>query len=255
MTNKEARQVFDRLFTTAKSVDEFEYVCALLRIRGYEDEGWDNLSETHELFRDIMALSAAPLLDLTRVRLGLLLYCHITEAEPIYTVIENMLRVCEGDRVITDPYPDIQDKKTKSRNGLIKGRPQSTSAVVAKLKAHARSLNMSDLAALLDSFFDSSIRNAFFHSDYILFSDEFRSRKSWFLQPNGSYGQTIKLSEVLVKVDQAVSFYSEFIKVLSSHKHSYKASKVVKGRFASDGSVIDVELMADKKRGVYGFKT
>lgn len=41
-----AADVFGQLFNQARSADEFEYVCALLRIRGMEDEGWDPLEET-----------------------------------------------------------------------------------------------------------------------------------------------------------------------------------------------------------------
>lgn len=39
----EAGRIFDELFVRARDTDEFEYACALLRIRGLEDAGWDPL--------------------------------------------------------------------------------------------------------------------------------------------------------------------------------------------------------------------
>jgi hypothetical protein len=36
-------RIFDDLFVRARQADEFEYACALLRVRGMEDFGWDPL--------------------------------------------------------------------------------------------------------------------------------------------------------------------------------------------------------------------
>ena len=70
----DAAGIFERLFNQAREADEFEYVCALLRIRGMEDAGWDPLEETQHFYNDIGALMEAPLNDYARIRLGLLLY-------------------------------------------------------------------------------------------------------------------------------------------------------------------------------------
>jgi hypothetical protein len=57
----DAAEIFDDLFTRAREADEFEYACALLRVRGMEDVGWDPLEETAALFNGIASLLQAPL--------------------------------------------------------------------------------------------------------------------------------------------------------------------------------------------------
>ncbi len=56
-----------------------------------EVAGWDPLVETQQLFNDIGALLQTPLNDYARLRLGLLLYSHLTEVDAVYEVIANMV--------------------------------------------------------------------------------------------------------------------------------------------------------------------
>jgi hypothetical protein len=91
--------VFEALFCKAKEKDEFEYACTLLRVRGLEDPGWQPLDETQALFDDLSALIAGPLRDDTRVRLALLLYCHLIEVDAIHEVLDNMVRVTGGGAI------------------------------------------------------------------------------------------------------------------------------------------------------------
>jgi len=100
--------ILDSLFTRARAKDEFEYVCALLRIRGLEDAGWDPLEETQSLYRDLVGLMDGPLRDDTRLRLGLLLYCHLIEVDAIYGILENgrkvLLHLALGSRESYDAW-------------------------------------------------------------------------------------------------------------------------------------------------------
>ena len=45
-TPEEAHARLSILFEAAKSADEFEFGCTLLRVRGLEDVGWDPFVET-----------------------------------------------------------------------------------------------------------------------------------------------------------------------------------------------------------------
>ena len=237
-----AASVLNQLFLAAKERDEFEYVCALLRIRGMEDPGWDRLEETATLVREMLALSGAPLLPHTRVRLGLLLYCHVVEADPIYEVIENMLRAIEGLRMSIDPFDDLYRKSI----------PPSAKMVVIYLRDHARRVGQNAVADLLEWMFDDGVRNAFFHSDYILYKDEFRSREGH-LAKDGRARGSLKLDEVGELINRGLVFYEGFLAVWREHRRSYKETKIIEGRFRSDGGLMPLRLLVDPKHGVYGF--
>jgi hypothetical protein len=52
VTERQLTEIIDGLFAQAKAADEFEYACALLRVRGVEDYGWDPLVGTKQLFNE-----------------------------------------------------------------------------------------------------------------------------------------------------------------------------------------------------------
>jgi len=202
------------------------------------------------LHADLISLSSGPLLPHTKARLGLLLYGHLTEVDAIYTILDNMISVIEGKRCSFDPFINLY----QNRRSQLSRIPPSASRVVKEIKNHARVAGQNELVGVLDWFFDESVRNAFFHSDYILHDAEFRSRESHFLQINGTYSQSLSLDRLADKINRAVIFYVTFMSVFVSHKESYRENKMVRGRFASDGSVIPVELLANRSNGLYGFR-
>lgn len=52
---------FHRLFDAAKQNDQFEYCCALLRIKGTRGPGWDTLVESSELLWQCMHFISTPI--------------------------------------------------------------------------------------------------------------------------------------------------------------------------------------------------
>ena len=79
-----------------KGVNTFEYACALLRVGGMEDAGWDPLQESIELFQDLITLSESlsqlpetqftdP--EKTGLRLALISYAHLTEMDAPYHLL------------------------------------------------------------------------------------------------------------------------------------------------------------------------
>ncbi len=164
------------LFNKARETNEYEYICTLLRIRGEEDAGWDPLTETFLLTQDITTLLNAPLVGHTKIRLMLLLYSHLTEVDAVYIILENMLRIIENKPCHMSPFSHLYNKKSRRPS------PPSARKVVTYLTEHARQVNIPCLADSIESFFDEGIRNAFFHSDYTLHQDEFRTREGRFLQ-------------------------------------------------------------------------
>lgn len=238
-------RALNHLFLAAKEKDEFEYVCALLRIRGMEDPGWDRLEETATLVREMLSLISTPLLPHTRIRLGLLVYCHLVEADSIYEVIANMLHTVEGERVSIDPFHDLYRRKRPSDNHP-SGQtiPPSAKLVVRHLCDHAHRVGQGAVAELLEWMFNDDVRNAFFHGDYILYQDQFRSRGA---------GLSLTLEAVGDVINRGLAFYDGFMSVWQEHRHSYKEPRVVQGRFRSDGGLMPLRLLVHPTQGVYGF--
>ena len=54
-----------------------------------------------------MTLAGTPLVPHTKVRLGLLLYSHLTEVAAMYDMLANFTRVVAGERYVIDPFSTI----------------------------------------------------------------------------------------------------------------------------------------------------
>lgn len=238
-------EVLDSLFNKAKARDEFEYVCALLRISGAQDAGWDPLEESQRAIRDYIALIEAPLRSDTRLRLALLVYSHIVEVDAVYAVIENMLNIIEGERCSISPLARLYQRRKKAP--LLEVRPPSARKVISYLKGHAEKSGEARLAKLLEDMFDEEVRNAFSHSDYIIYEGEFRIRHG--------FPKAIKLSRIEELINNALNFFQAFLDVWTQHRLGYKEPKVVRGRIGHEGQLEDIELLVHPTVGVYGFRT
>jgi hypothetical protein len=247
----DAGRIFDDLFNRARNTDEFEYASALLRIRGVEDAGWDPLEETRDLFYDIASLLEAPLKEYARLRLGLLLYSHLTEVDAIYQILANMIEITGGERCVIDPFHDMYRPAGRPRYEQI---PPSAKRVVERGKERAKERGIDEVVELLDWFFNDAVRNAFFHSDYVLYEDEFRSREAWFVDKDGARSRSIKIPEIVELINCSMTFYQSFIAVYVKHRRSYQKDKQVRGRIGARGAVEDVTLLAHEEHGLYGFR-
>jgi len=237
------------LFHAAKASDEFEFACTLMRVRGMEDVGWDPFVETHQLVTDLMTLINAPLVTHTKVRLGLLLYSHLTEVGSVYEILANLTRVVAGERYAIDPFLDRYPRNRK-------GEPQflSTAGKVRALKEMLVGVGQPAVVEALDWFFNASVRNAFAHADYTLHGESFRARSEWF-EVGGIQTPEIPLTLLVDLLNRALAFYGDFMREYDEQRSGYAANKVVVGRIVEDSDSVPVELLADGERGLYGFRS
>jgi hypothetical protein len=193
----------------------------------------------------------APLHDYARIRLGLLLYSHLTEVDAVYIILANMVEITAGERCVMNPFDDLYRTQ-----GVFGDRiPPSAVRVVNRLKERATERGCDELVQLLDSFFNEAVRNAFFHSDYILHGDEFRSRDARFIDENNVRTSALKLHVILELINRSVAFFHDFVNVYGAHRLSYKESKVVRGRIGPGGGYEDIILLVHPTGGVYGFRS
>jgi hypothetical protein len=244
-TADEVQARLHALFEAGKARDEFEFGCTLLRVRGMGSAGWDPFVETSRLVEDLLSLSAAPLVSHTKVRLGLLLYSHLTEVGAIYDVLANLTRVIAGERYTMYPFLDL------ARNRKGEGQFLSTPATVRGLQEMLQGAGHAGLVEVVDWFFYSPVRNAFAHADYTLHQDKFRS-SDWF-EVGGIRTRELPLDTLLDLFNRALAFYATFMDEYDGQRRSYQTNKVVLGRFTGGPDPEPIELLADAERGLYSF--
>ena len=237
------------LFQSAKTEDEFEFACTLMRVCGMEDLGWDPLVETQQLVADVTTLIGQPLVPYTKVRLGLLLYSHLTEVASMYETLANLARVIAGERYAIDPFLDHYPRNRK-------GKPQflSTPGKVRALKEMLTAAGHPAVVEVLDWFFNASVRNAFAHADYTLHEGWFRARSDRFTF-GGVETSDLPLAALADLLNRALAFYSEFVRERDEQLGRYRANRVIAGRLVEGSEPVPVELLADRDRGLYGFRS
>ncbi len=244
--------VLEALFEKAKKQDEFEFVFVLMRFQGVQAPGWDALREADYLYQDVIGLLQSPIKDDTKVRLALLLYCHITEIDAIHLVIHNILRVINGERYSAFPFQSLVRKR---KNSFLDSVPPSSKAKVKFIRDFAEKLNEQDIVALLDEVYNEALRNAFFHSDYTLYDNELRSHNSWFDHGNNTRSQVMSGEELESQLNAAIEFFQAFMRIYIRSIKSYKENKEITGRFGHNDEVVPMRILADKKHGLYGVES
>jgi len=236
------------LFAAAKAADEFEFCCALLRIRGMEDVGWDPTSESFQLIQQVASLVQAPLDKQLVLRLSLFLYSHVTEMDDLYRVPGNMLRIVLGERYTMDPLLGLPLPAK-----LEEGQPLSED--VLRLVHLANKAGMPDVGKLCSTFYVRQVRNAFSHSDYALGPKSFNMRRGERLKLDGMLQNAIPYEWLVPRLELGINTALALFGLILESTRSYKENKVVKGRFSSDGSYVDIELTTDPTHGLTGVKS
>ena len=235
------------LFRKAKDIDEFEYCSTLLRIRGMEDAGWDPMHESWELTQQLMALQNAPLEQGVKLRLALFLYCHLTEMSDVYGIPANMLHVLAGRRYSMSPF----------LHGLNQGerQPSSPSGKARRIRALALEHDMKELGEVFETMLVKEVRNAFYHSDYILTNDSLNIRYGEGVVIDGMRSNRVPYTWLLPRVHLGINTALAVLNQTLDEIQSYKEDKLVQGRFAPDGGWLPIQLTTHPEYGLVGFKS
>jgi hypothetical protein len=245
----EPYQVLAPLFQHTREADEFEFCCTLMRIRGAEDTGWDPLRESDTLAHQISGLIQAPLDHGLRLRLLLFLYCHLTEMEDLYKVIANLLRVIQGERYNLNPFATLPKLKRKQPNGY------RLSERIDQLIALSQQAGFSDVGELFAAFYVRPVRNAFYHSDYILTQESFNIRWGEGVNVDNVIDRRVRLDWLVPRLELGVNTALAMFAHVSEHARSYTEDKIVRGRFGPNDSYVDIQLTTHSEYGLRGFKS
>lgn len=242
------RQILSPLFEQAKEVDEFEFCCCLLRIRGLEAAGWDPLVESNELIQQIARLVNAPIEGKLRIRLLLLLYGHVTEMNDLYSITANLLRVCSGRRYTHSPFlGDWHDQMQEARY------PQSK---IDRIETWSEEVGFPKVGELFRLMYVKPVRNAFFHSDYVIHGDKFNIKEGEGMHRDNVISKSVDLEWLHDKIELAVNTALAVINLVMDHIGSYKEEKIVSSRLSGEDQLpMDVILTVKEGYGLVGFRS
>lgn len=241
-------QCFVHLFNDAKSKDEFEYCSALLRIRGMEGPGWDTLQESHILLMQSLAFAKAPIDPGFQIRLLLLAYCHAVEMDFIYDMIANMIHISIGERYCTDCFHERFDPQNNAAKYPIQK--------IERIQKWAQSDNHKKAAEILKEMHLNDVRNAFDHSDYILYEDVFRIKKGSAFKRGLFKGgpREYKLEKLIPSLELGINVALMLINLTIDSIRSYTENKILPSRMLENDSFQDMELIVEPDYGLIGFR-
>ena len=240
-------EILNHLFEAAKRADEFEFCCTLLRVRGLESYGWDPLVESDQLAQQLLSLINSPLIDNLKMSLLFFLYCHLTEMSDLYNIIGNLLKIVSGERYSMYPYIGRLHKSNKEAKYPV--------SKIERLSEWADEAGHPEIGKLFKTFFVKQVRNAFYHSDYIITKDSFNIKHGEPVKIENIFQHTVPLHWLIPKVELGVNTALAVIGLTIDNIKSYKEDKIVKGRFGPGGSVEDIQLTVQKGNGLNGFKS
>lgn len=230
-----AFRILEPLFG-AVEVDPLEYSCALLRVEGAEEDGWDTLTESLQMLDEINCIAGSDISsevfkepEKTRIRLHLLAYSHLIEMDAPYEIIANLLRVRIGIGWTVDPFLDKgaikkwserNSKRTTKFHGIPLRYPVQKIQVIKNLATRA---GLPKLGQAFDEFYFNGLRNAVFHADYVLHEREFRMRKGHVSLPRSEkkHSRVLSFSELLAVISKAYAFYNAFFTLENSAREQF----------------------------------
>jgi hypothetical protein len=204
ITNQEASDCFEALWTGAFNKRPFDAICTLLRVSGLQDAGWDPFEESEEAFKDYnwyLRAQSDELSNKSKWRIGLLMYCQACEMSSVHAMLANLLRIHLDQPYHLNPLGSL-GRPHKKR--MFKWYPPSAKTKWQKIHDMATQAGEVDLVRLIDNVYDDRVRNAFSHSDYIISEEQFR----W--TEGGLPGQ-MSLRNIDSLIVNAFSFFGVFM--------------------------------------------
>lgn len=207
----------------------FEFICALVRSGGMQDSGWDPWYESQAVIEDLRNLSGLELPaerfpdpETTRVRLALLSYCHVTEMDLPYFLLANLLRLRLGHKYDFEPFADLTKPLGKKPGPFQKLKPPSPGQKIRRISELAKEAKLPGIGEALAEIYDGVIRNAVYHSDYVLHEKKMHLLKDYRLSKKKSYSTpAVDFDELDELITNAFAFYSALFTLYERCRRSF----------------------------------
>lgn len=233
------------LFARAKGVNEVEFAVALFpEMRGAQGPGWNTALEAQRAFRQYIDFLNDFLGNPIRPRVMLAFYCHLAEASGLYETPKNMLRVVSGERANLWPFKNLVTTHKITGESIA---PNAT-AVIKDLVGHCTELGLIDLAEVFRDAFNSDIRNAFAHADYVIEQEGINLPRR-----NGGIPKTVSWDTFDDALACAISMFQTIWKLTNEAMLSYEPEKRIIGSFAG-GPIETIVIYCNRDSGTFGIR-
>ena len=119
----------------------------------------------------------------------------------------------------------------------------------------AKEKGVDEVARLFEEIYVPPVRNAFFHSDYILNPDSFNIRRGEGLNIDNVISPKIPLEWLVPRLELGINTAVAVMDLLLQAIKSYNGDKIVKGRIGHDNSWMDIQHTTDPEHGLIGFRS
>ncbi|MFN8700779.1 MAG: hypothetical protein ACK5XB_08775 [Rhodospirillales bacterium] len=163
------------LFLKAQAKDELQFAMSLMpEFRGMQDAGWNTAQEAVWAFDDFIALlNVMDKAARVRTRVALMFYAHMAEGAGFYEIPKKMLLTIEGRGNSQFPFAALVEKHRKTGENIA----PNAGKIMKDLIGHSIELGLLELAEVWRDTFDSELRNAIAHADYVIWKDGIRLPK------------------------------------------------------------------------------
>jgi len=199
----------------------FEWACMMVRVTGMKDAGWDSYIESQELLQDITNLMAVELPadkfsspSNTHARLALIAYSHMIEMNAPYEFLANALRIRMGMKYSVEPLAHLDKLRDTKVNGVKTKRLVRASPIakINEIDAMAKKAGLPNVGVALKGIYNSTIRNAVYHSDYAVHNESMRLLSgSHYSKKEGVNTPLISFDELGEVTSEAFAFHSALL--------------------------------------------
>lgn len=162
------------------------------------------------------------------------------EANFIYHDVVNLLLAADGQPV------RVFNFMHKFKNG----KPPSVNAKLADIKATADRMGHGEITSVFDEIWKPEIRNAVFHSDYILFENELR------IKHRASQIVKIPLEQVFDLLQKTLHLFDAVLDVRTKGLKSFPKGHRITGRKSPKGyNLASIDVTVDDNGWAHGFST
>jgi hypothetical protein len=199
----------------------FEWACTMVRVSGLQDTGWDSYAESIEFLDDFTQLTALELPEdrfphpgNTRARLALVAYSHMIEMSVPYELLANLLRLRLGLKYSIHPLSHLNKHRATTVNGVKVRRivPASPVAKIKEIVQLSANAGIPQVGEALQGIYNSTIRNAVYHSDYAVHDDSMRLLSgSHYSKAQGINTPLIPFAELAEVTSEAFAFHSALL--------------------------------------------
>jgi len=240
---EKAESSLRELFDAAREKHELHFAMALMpEMRGMQDAGWNTAHETQHAFHEYLEFLEKLEPSRMKSRIALGFYCHLAEASGFYEVPKNMLRISEGQSHVLWPFMDLVQEHRQTGNRIA----PNANKVLRDLAGHSKTLGFDSLAEVFRDAFDSDIRNAYSHADYVVWNDGLRLPMR-----NGGYAKRISWDDFTLLFERGVNFFNILQELISEYIRSYNPPKTINTSL-QDEPPIDWTIYCDPESGAFG---